>query len=44
MLDVLFIRAYNKQWQEAQVQVSDLLQYEIPKGEPKPEPVSDIHE
>jgi hypothetical protein len=30
---------YNKQWNDAQNQISDLLQIEIPKTEPKPETV-----
>lgn len=28
---------YNKQWHDAQTQISDLLQIELPKGKPKPE-------
>lgn len=28
---------YNKLWHEAQMQIGDLLQVEVPKGEPKPE-------
>jgi len=33
---------YNKLWQEAQMQLNDLLQIEQPKTEPKPENVTII--
>ena len=33
------LSTYNKQWNEAHIQISDLLQFESPKGEPKPENV-----
>ncbi len=34
---------YNKLWQEAQMQLNDLLQIEQPKTEPKPENVNKTH-
>jgi len=36
----LFKRTYNKLWHEAQTQLGDLLQVEMPKGEAKPENVN----